>query len=384
MSAHQAIRIESAAGHKTSPAWIAAPALVAAYLWVVCWPVVAPDMTLFLFPWYGHIVEHGPVGAFAEPFSNYTPPYLYLLAAGSLAKGVLSPLAVIKLIAVAGTMFLAATVADLLKALGGDWRRGLAVFLLPTVIINAALLGQCDALWAGACVLAVAAMIRKRNIAALVWCGVAIAFKAQSAFVAPFILGALVGRRVPFWQWLIPPAAYCAMMIPAWAAGWPAGDLAMIYLRQVEYFDFPGNLANPWIWATRLAPASQALYPIGYAAAAVAALAIGAAAAASVRKPAALLALATTSALVLPYLLPKMHERYLFLADVLALALVLARPTRATVLAAIGVQLTSLSALLAYIYKWPLLALAGAWIGAATLMLLLVIAKMEGARLRSR
>ena len=382
MSAHQAIRIESAAGGRTSPAWLAAPALVALYLWVVCWPVIAPDMTLFLFPWYGHILEQGPVGAFAEPFSNYSPPYLYLLAAGSLAKSVLSPLSVIKLVAVAGTMFLAAAVADLLKALGGDWRRGLAVFLLPTVIVNAALLGQCDALWAGASVLGIAAMIRGRTVAALVWCGVAIAFKAQSAFVTPFILGALVGRRAPLWQWLIPPAVYCVMMIPAWAAGWPAGDLAMIYVRQVEYFDFPGNLANPWIWATRFAPASQNLYPLGYVAAALAALGVGAAVAASVRKPAALLALATISTFALPYLLPKMHERYLFLADVLALALALARPTRATVLAAIGVQLTSLSALLAYIYKWPVLALAGAWIGGATLVLLLVIAKMEGARLR--
>jgi len=269
---------------------------------------------------------------------------------------------------VAGTAFLAFAVADLLKAMGAEAKHAAFVFLLPTVVLNAALLGQCDALWAGACVFAVAAMIRGRTAASLVWCGVAVAFKAQSAFVAPFIIGALIGRRAPPWQWAIPALVYAALMLPAWLLGWPATDLATIYLRQVEYFDFPGNLSNPWIWATHFfREAAPSFYVLGYAAAAGAAVAVGALAARTSR-PRAMLTLALLSAMALPFLLPKMHERYLFLADVLALALALAVRSRTSIAIAIGVQLTSLAALASYMYDWPLPALIGAFAGGAALL----------------
>ena len=82
-----------------------------------------------------------------------------------------------------------------------------------------------------------------------------------------------------------------------------------------------------------------------------------------------MLLLALLSALALPFLLPKMHERYYFLADALALALVLAEPTRRNLVIAGAVQLASLSAIVGYMYfywnPWP--ALAGAFVAAAAL-----------------
>lgn len=371
MSMHQTIQAESLERARTPLPWglqLTAIAAVACFLHALCWWTVPPDMRLFLFPWYQHILQHGPVGAFAEPFSNYTPPYLYLMAAGSLAHGMLSPLTVIKLLSVAGTGFLALAVADLMKAAGAEARRAVFVFLLPTVVLNAALLGQCDALWAGACVFAVAAMIRGRTAASMIWCGVAIAFKAQAAFVAPFVIGALIGRRAPLWQWTIPALVYAALMLPAWLLGWPASDLATVYLRQFEYFDGPGSLSNPWRWAAYFArAAAPSFYIIGYAAAAASAVAIGALAARASR-PKAMLTLALLSATALPFLLPKMHERYMFLADVLALALALAVRSRTSIAIAIGVQLASLSALASYVYNWPVPALIGAIAGGAALL----------------
>jgi Gpi18-like mannosyltransferase len=384
MSAHQRIEAAPVTATRAGIGWPLGFAVVAAaalYFYCLCWATVPPDMTLFLFPWYDHILEHGPVGAFAQPFSNYTPPYLYLLAAASLAKGVLAPLGVIKALSVAGTAFLAFAVADLLKALGADARRAVLVFVLPTLLLNAALLGQCDALWTGACVFATAAMIRGRTVAALIWCGVAIAFKAQAAFLAPFIIGALIGRRAPPWQWVIPPAVFAAAMLPAWLAGWPASNLALIYLRQVEHFDFPGNLANPWLWGTEFAPgAAQSVYWLGYAGASATAIALAALTANAVRKPRAMMLLALLSSLALPFLLPKMHERYLFLADVLALALALAARTRTTAVIAVAVQLTSLSALASYIYNWATPALAGSAIGAIALFAICQEARAGGVR----
>ena len=62
------------------PVALAAIGALALYLHSVFWWTEPRDLSLFLKPWFDHLVRYGPVGAFAHPFSNYTPAYLYLLA----------------------------------------------------------------------------------------------------------------------------------------------------------------------------------------------------------------------------------------------------------------------------------------------------------------
>jgi Gpi18-like mannosyltransferase len=308
-------------------------------------------MSLFQRPWFEHIVHYGPIGAFAHPFSNYTPAYLYLLAIFSIFHGSLEAMYVVKLLSVAGTIFAAFALADLIKASGGSPRWAILLFILPSAVINSALLAQCDALWAGACIFAVAAMIRGRSVTSLVWCGVAMAFKAQSAFIAPFIIGALIGRRSPWWHWAIPGLTFVAIMLPAWFAGWPAWDLAMVYPGQASWVPFPGRLANPWMFATVFAPETgKHLYWLGFAAVGVSSVAIAALTSKSVEKPKVMLMLALLSSLALPFFFPKMLERYYFLADLLSLATAVSFRSRSTILVAIGVQLASFLSLLTYMY----------------------------------
>jgi hypothetical protein len=54
-----------------------------------------------------------------------------------------------------------------------------------------------------------------------------------------------------------------------------------------------------------------------------------------------LLLLAVTVAAAMPYVLPKMHERYFFLADILAYALAISRPRPWTIFVAVAIQLGS-------------------------------------------
>src|SRR5690348_2068771 len=91
---------------------LAAILLFAVVARAICWSVRPPDMSIFLEPWFAHIVHYGPIGAFAHPFSNYEPAYLYLLALGSLAHGLLAPMTIIKILSVAGTLFLTAGLAE--------------------------------------------------------------------------------------------------------------------------------------------------------------------------------------------------------------------------------------------------------------------------------
>jgi len=131
------------------PVQLAAIVSLSIYLHSLLWWTEPRDMSLFQRPWFEHIVQYGSVGAFAHPFSNYTPAYLYLLAIASLFHGTMAPMYLIKLLSVAGTAFAAVAVADLIKATGGNPRGALLLFLLPSAVINSALLAQCDALWAG-------------------------------------------------------------------------------------------------------------------------------------------------------------------------------------------------------------------------------------------
>ena len=363
---------EAVRGEQAQPSRVqfAALLLLAACAHAVYWSTRPPDMSIFLEPWFAHIVRYGPIGAFAHPFSNYEPAYLYLLSMSSLAHGLLSPMDIIKLLSVAGSLFLTFAIADLLKTLEGPPKLALFTLVLPTVIINAALLGQCDALWGGCCVLALAAMMRGQIVRSLVWCGIAVAFKSQAAFIAPVIIGAMIGRRAPWWQWGIPGAVFFASLVPAWLLGWPLWKLVTVYPDQAALVKFAGRLANPWVAGTIFADHQvRSFFFVGYIAAAVTAIGIAVLAARSFRDRRTMLLLALLSATAVPFLLPKMLERYYFLGDILALATALSFATKPAIKVAIAVQFASAISLLTYIYSyhWPYPALAGIFFAAGGL-----------------
>jgi hypothetical protein len=251
-------------------------------------------------------------------------------------------------------------------------RRGaLLLLVLPSVVINDALLAQCDALWAGACIFALGAMIRGRTLRAMVWCGVAIAFKAQAAFMAPVIIGAMIGRRAPVWQWFVPALVFLASLVPPWLLGWPGIKLLTVYMGQAALDQIAGRLANPWMIGTIFADqASRQLFVVGYAAAGAVAATIVALAARGSRDPRLLILLAAIAGTALPFLLPKMLERYYFLGDVMTLALALSWKNRESAFAVRAVQLASILSHLTYLYFFdhPYPALVGAVCAAAGLV----------------
>ena len=344
----------------------------------IFWNVRPPDMAIFLEPWFAHIVHYGPIQAFARPFSNYEPLYLYLLAIGTFASSLLTPMTIIKILSVCGTLFMTLAFADLLKAAGVAKRNALLLLVLPSVVFNDALLAQCDALWAGSCIFALAAMIRGRTLAAMIWCGVGIAFKAQAAFIAPVIIGAMIGRRAPWWQWAVPAAVFLATLAPPWLLGWPAMKLLTVYLDQAAWDHIPGRLANPWMFATVFADhASRSWFGVGYVAAAAAAIAIAALSARHARNPRVLILLAALAGTALPFLLPKMLERYYFLGDVMSVALVLTYRNRPAFLAMCAVQAASILSFvtLMYFFHQPYPALVGVVFATAGLALMCGLAR---------
>lgn len=309
---------------------------------ILCLALPLPGIGEFRSPWFVKIIAAGRVAAFAGPI---TIPLL------------------VKLVSLVGTGALALAVRHLLVRLDARQpnRAAALVFILPSAMVNAGLLGQCDALWAAPCIMALACAVERRHLAMLAWLGLAPGIDVQALLVAPFFIALLINRRVPLKLWAVAPLVAAMAMLPAWAMGWP-GDLAFVHLGQ-SATDAPLALNAPNLWQIVGAlPVIGALPLYGLAMAS----ALGATAAyiawLSTRSldGRALLAPALLAPLVTAGLLPHMHERGFFLADILALAMALTLRDRDSVQAAALIQAGSLLALLGYLCGIDAMAMMGA------------------------
>jgi Gpi18-like mannosyltransferase len=285
------------------------------------WPAWTPDQHLYLEPWIEQLRAGGGVAAIGQPISNYTPPYLYLLAAGSHLP--LAPVTVVKGLALVIDAALAVAVGALAAALRPGGRTALAAatgaLLLPSVVVNGALLGQCDALYTALLVVAVLLVVRERPGPACAVVGVAVAVKLQAVFVLPLLVVLVLNRRVPVraLPWAV--VGWLAAMLPAVVAGRPVADLPRIYTGLVgHYDDLTLNAPNVYQWV-RTPPGG------GTGALAFAVVVLGAATLWLAHRRAGVdddlvLRAAVLLLLLAPFTLPRMHERYTFPADVLAVA----------------------------------------------------------------
>ena len=325
------------------------------------WRIGAIDMDRDFLPWFAHLRAAGPIGAFATPFSSYAPLCLYPLALGSLLGGVLAAWDVLKLVFFGGHVLLVFALAHLLKTAGADRPYAWAFLagLAPSLFANPAIIGQCDAYWAAALVMAVAAALQHRHARMFAWCGIAVAIKLQAGFLGPVFLTLALSRRVPFRLWLIAPLVYAATMVPAALAGWPVKDLALIYFRQVGWSESIAlNAPNIWMLASTAGIAVPTVIATVMAVSATGAFVWHFTPRLRCLDSIDIVRVACLCALIVPGLLPRMHERYFFMADVLTLALVALKPTEWR--AALCTQIGSTLGILAYFTDQPIFACVGA------------------------
>jgi hypothetical protein len=294
------------------------------------------------------------VQVFAEPFSNYTPPYLYLLSLTTLLYGVMALVYQIKLARDRRRP------VDRLRILqncsmrwahqGGSVRHPhLAEHRLQHVAA-----GSGRHFWVAPCVLSLAASIRERWFWVAFWSGLAFAFKAQAVFFAPFVVYLFLRNRVPLRHWLVPIGVYVAAMLPAWLVGWPAWDLAAVYFQQVHEPLLAQFVSDSASWWTLFGYTAKSLalksFWFGFLTAAIGVVAY------CYYLPrltgAALVAAAVIATAGLPFLLPGMHERFFILADVLAFLYAYLRPSRNSIIAAVLMQLASALPVAAWAFRF--------------------------------
>lgn len=341
------------------------------------------DLKLIL-TWYFFLQQHGIQGLGDGTFSNYPPAYLYLLWAFTLFSKWIPPAAAIKLIP---TLFDAVSAIAIFKIarlkFNGDepWFLTTLFLLLPTVMLNSTAWGQIDGAYASFLLVCFYLLLRAQPFWALTAFGVAFSFKAQAIFLLPFLGILFLRKQIKWYYFLIIPVIYLVLAIPTLMLGRSLNSILFLYAGQADQFE---NLA-------RYAPNLYFLIPneyyhpvleIGLGIFTLSMLAwawINWKAGTTVtRNQIALTALA--SAAFIPFLLPKMHDRYFYPADVLSFATAILLPELWFI--PLLFQISSGSVYTIFLFQaQPITAMLGALINTA---LVIVIARRQLGALKSQ
>ncbi|NGO10728.1 DUF2029 domain-containing protein [Streptomyces sp. HC44] len=290
------------------------------------------DFKFFVKGWYEFISTHGGFGALKYNFADYNVPYLYLIAA--LTYLPIPALIGIKVISVVFDLILAYFTYRIV-ALRHTGRRlpalaALLVLCLPTVATNSGMWGQADSLYAAFGLGGVYFLLRRRPWPAGVFFGLSLAFKLQAVFLFPLLLVLAWKRWIPWRVLPAVPGVVLLLDVPALLVGAPIGRLLSVYADQTSAYPALSMLA-PSIY--QFLPASadaEVIRPIGIAVTGlvILGLCLGVRLSRVRLTTTKVVLMGAASAVLVPFLLPSMHERYFYLAEVLTVIAAFYLPRR--------------------------------------------------------
>ena len=125
------------------------------------------DFEVFLIPWYQAILSEGRLAALHGGFSDYTPPYIYLLVLCTLTEGWLSPVVAVKLCSMLWALFGATQVHGICRAVSRSREFSLLAAVifatLPELSLNSIVWGQSDVIYVSFLLAFLHALLRGRR-----------------------------------------------------------------------------------------------------------------------------------------------------------------------------------------------------------------------------
>lgn len=322
-----------------NPLLIMAILVLAAGIRIVFFPYMNNDLSQFHLPWFRYLSQHNGLFAikdFLEPKSpfqglTYSPTFFYLMVALLPFEKWVPPVILMKSMACVFDFVSAAGVYLIIRNRYPTgfckWAGFLAVCFSPTVIINSAYWGQVDSVYTSLLVFSLFLVCIQRPGWSLVFFSSALAFKIQALIFAPVILVLLFRKKIGWTQLMIIPAVYLLWMVPAYLCGYPL----------LAPFTAIFNVAGAYTSLTMNAPTQYAFIPnryfdqtvpLGVALASLGCLGLlwMAIKGKWELNQADTILLTVTLAVMLPFILPKMHERYFYPAALFSILLIFYYP----------------------------------------------------------
>lgn len=179
------------------------------------------DYTTFLKPWFDTLKQYGGLTGLSQNIGNYTPIYMTLLAI--LTYFPIKSIVSIKILSIIfdfiGAIAAKRIVGEVLKDHKHKDKISLMIYalylFLPTVLLNGAYWAQCDSIYAAFVVLSLLYLIKKNYKIAIIFWAIAFSFKFQAILIFPlFVLMYIAERKIKFKYFLIIPATIFVLSIP--------------------------------------------------------------------------------------------------------------------------------------------------------------------------
>lgn len=288
--------------------------------------------------WYDHFKTHRGFAALRSPIGDYNVPYQFFIALMTYIK--IKPLYLFKILSCIFDFLLAIYSGKFVYYISSE-RTGASrsfkdaisnmtfvlpygvVLLLPTVVFNSALWGQCDAIYTFFLVLSLFLIYRKSYFFSFVFLGCAFAFKLQTVFILPFFFY-LYFREKNFsiFFLLFLPLVDILLSIPSLCMGLRFSKLVDVYINQSDAYHYV-YMNYPSFWAM-IGDNYDYLKPVAII---ITLMILFVGLLYIVRKKVDLksadnfLSVAVWSVWTCVLFLPSMHERYAYLAEILIVIL---------------------------------------------------------------
>ena len=276
--------------------------------------------------WYNAIQTMG-ISALGGDFSNYNPPYLYLLYLVARFLPELVDVVAIKIPSFIADFVCAGFIYKIVSLKSGNRYGALfaycATLISLPVILNSSFWGQADSIYTAGLIASLYLLMIKRNWLSFIAFGIAFAFKLQSIFFLPFLIALWLRKEISWKYFLAIPIVYFISILPAWMIGRPITSLISIYFSQAgEYNKLTSHAPNLYAWFPPGKDIFQMFLPAGIALAITIILIfiLIIKKSKSTLSPIHYLEIAFFSVLIVPFFLPKMHQRYFFPADIFSIA----------------------------------------------------------------
>jgi len=283
------------------------------------------DYIYFLKPWVEELRSMTFIEGLGTKVGTYNPPYMYIL--NIISRLNVSDLLLIKIVSVFFDFLMAYFVMKIVSLKTKSLNMQIFAFLLtlslPTVVLNSAMWGQCDSIYAAFAIGSVYYGLRERSKTAYAFMALAISFKLQAVFLLPILPMLIITNKIRLKDCYMFFVVYLATLLPAIFAGMPVDVALFSYIDQANYYSSLNlNMINIWRFVERVDYDSFRVAGIYMTGVAVLGLMYFTYVhRARLVNTVDFVRLAYLFAIIMPFMLPKMHDRYYFMADVLAVAI---------------------------------------------------------------